>query len=52
MKAIHIHGRCRPDHLVYEEVPNPHPGQGPGGTEHREAGATAVLANPGQATLV
>ena len=28
MKAIRIHGRGGPDHLVYEEVPKPHPGPG------------------------
>jgi NADPH:quinone reductase-like Zn-dependent oxidoreductase len=28
MKAIRIHGRGGPDHLVYEEVPNPRPGPG------------------------
>src|SRR5260221_12348216 len=28
MKAIRIHGRGGPDHLVYEEVPQPHPGPG------------------------
>ena len=28
MKAIRIHGRGGPDHLVYEEVPKPHPGSG------------------------
>lgn len=28
MKAIRIHGRGGPDHLVYEEVPKPHPGRG------------------------
>jgi NADPH:quinone reductase-like Zn-dependent oxidoreductase len=26
MKAIRIHGRGGPDHLVYEDVPQPHPG--------------------------
>jgi NADPH:quinone reductase-like Zn-dependent oxidoreductase len=26
MNAIRIHGRGGPDHLVYEEVPKPHPG--------------------------
>src|SRR5512133_2383610 len=28
MKAIHIHGRGGPDHLVYEDTPKPHPGSG------------------------
>jgi NADPH:quinone reductase-like Zn-dependent oxidoreductase len=28
MKAIRIHGRGGPDQLVYEDVPQPHPGQG------------------------
>ena len=28
MKAIRIHGRGGPDHLVYEEVLKPHPGPG------------------------
>jgi NADPH:quinone reductase-like Zn-dependent oxidoreductase len=28
MKAIRIHGRGGPDHLVYEDVPQPHPGSG------------------------
>jgi NADPH:quinone reductase-like Zn-dependent oxidoreductase len=28
MKAIRIHGRGGPDHLVYEDVPRPHAGQG------------------------
>ena len=28
MKAIHIHGRGGPDHLVYEDAPRPHPGPG------------------------
>ncbi len=28
MKAIRIHGRGGPDHLVYDEVPKPHPGPG------------------------
>jgi NADPH:quinone reductase-like Zn-dependent oxidoreductase len=28
MKAIRIHGRGGPDHLVYEEVPQPQPGPG------------------------
>jgi NADPH:quinone reductase-like Zn-dependent oxidoreductase len=28
MKAIHIHGRGGPDHLVYEDAPQPHPGSG------------------------
>ncbi|MFI5272344.1 MAG: NADP-dependent oxidoreductase [Ktedonobacterales bacterium] len=28
MKAIRIHGRGGPDHLVYDEVPEPHPGPG------------------------
>ena len=28
MKAIRIHGRGDPDHLVYEDVPQPQPGPG------------------------
>ena len=28
MKAIRMHGRGGPERLVYEEVPQPHPGQG------------------------
>ena len=28
MKAIRIHGRGGPDHLVYEDAPQPHPGPG------------------------
>ncbi len=28
MKAIRIHGRGGPDRLVYEDVPQPHPGPG------------------------
>jgi NADPH:quinone reductase-like Zn-dependent oxidoreductase len=28
MKAIRIHARGGPDHLVYEDVPQPHPGSG------------------------
>ena len=28
MKAIHLHGRGGPDHLVYEDAPQPHPGAG------------------------
>src|SRR5512133_998064 len=28
MKAIHIHGRGGPNHLVYEDAPQPHPGSG------------------------
>ena len=28
MKAIPIHGRGGPDHLVYEDAPKPHPGPG------------------------
>ena len=28
MKAIRIHGRGGPEHLVYEDVPQPHPGAG------------------------
>src|SRR5207245_3603455 len=28
MKAIRIHGRGGPDHLVYEDAPQPHPGLG------------------------
>ncbi len=28
MKAIRIHGRGDPDHLVYEDAPQPHPGPG------------------------
>src|SRR5207247_1168510 len=28
MKAIRLHGRGGPDHLVYEDAPKPHPGLG------------------------
>jgi len=28
VKAIHLHGRGGPEHLVYEEAPQPHPGPG------------------------
>jgi hypothetical protein len=28
MKAILLHGRGGPEHLVYEDVPQPHPGPG------------------------
>ncbi len=28
MKAIRLHGRGGPDHLVYEDAPQPHPGPG------------------------
>jgi NADPH:quinone reductase-like Zn-dependent oxidoreductase len=28
VKAIHIHGRGGPEHLVYEDAPQPHPGLG------------------------
>src|SRR4029077_12376555 len=28
MKTIRIHGRGGPERLVYEDVPQPHPGQG------------------------
>src|SRR5215831_5347418 len=28
MKAIRIHGRGGPDHLVYEDAPQPHPAAG------------------------
>jgi NADPH:quinone reductase-like Zn-dependent oxidoreductase len=28
MKAIRIHGRGGPDHLIYEDAPEPHPGPG------------------------
>jgi NADPH:quinone reductase-like Zn-dependent oxidoreductase len=28
MKAIRIHGRGGPDHLVYEDAPQPSPGPG------------------------
>jgi NADPH:quinone reductase-like Zn-dependent oxidoreductase len=28
MKAIRIHGRGGPERLVYEDVPQPHPGPG------------------------
>ena len=28
MKAIRIHGRGGPDHLVYDDAPQPHPGPG------------------------
>ena len=42
MKAIRIHGRGGPDHLVYEDVPQPHPG--PGEVLVRVS-ATGVLVN-------
>ena len=42
MKAIRIHGRGGPDHLVYEDVPQPHPG--PGEVLVRVA-ATGVVVN-------
>lgn len=42
MKAIRIHGRGGPDHLVYEEAPMPHPG--PGEVLVRVA-AAAILVN-------
>jgi len=42
MKAIRIHGRGGPDHLLYEEVPRPPPA--PGEVLVR-VGATAVIAN-------
>src|SRR5260370_30100295 len=42
MKAIRIHGRGGPDHLVYEDVPQPHPG--PGEVLVRGS-ATGVLVN-------
>src|SRR5256714_5857553 len=28
MKAVRLHGQGGPDHLVYEDVPQPHPGPG------------------------
>jgi NADPH:quinone reductase-like Zn-dependent oxidoreductase len=28
MKAVRMHGRGGPDHLVYEDAPQPHPGPG------------------------
>ena len=28
MKAVRLHGRGGPDHLVYEDAPQPHPGLG------------------------
>ncbi len=42
MKAICIHGRGGPDHLVYDEVPRPHPG--PGEVLVRVA-ASGIIAN-------
>ena len=42
MKAIRIHGRGGPDHLVYEDVPQPHPGSG---EVLVRVTATAVIAN-------
>lgn len=42
MKAIRLHGRGGPDRLVYEDVPQPHPG--PGEVLVRVK-ATAVIAN-------
>src|SRR5260221_3086321 len=42
MKAIHIHGRGGPDHLVYEDAPQPHPGPGEGLVR---VYATGIIAN-------
>lgn len=42
MKAIRIHARGGPDHLVYEDVPQPHPGSG---EVLVRVTATAVIAN-------
>ncbi len=42
MKAIHIHGRGGPDHLVYEDAPQPHPGSG---EVLVRVYATAIIAN-------
>ena len=28
MKSVRIHGRGGPDHLVYEDAPQPHPAAG------------------------
>lgn len=42
MKAIRMHGRDSADHLLYEEVPKPHPG--PGEVLVRVA-ATAIIVN-------
>lgn len=42
MKAIRIHGRGGPEHLVYEDVPQPHPGQG---EVLVRVSATGVIAN-------
>jgi NADPH:quinone reductase-like Zn-dependent oxidoreductase len=42
MKAIRIHGRGGPDHLVYEEAPRPQPGPGEVLIRVR---ATAIIAN-------
>jgi NADPH:quinone reductase-like Zn-dependent oxidoreductase len=42
MKAIRIHARGGPDHLVYEDVPQPHPGSG---EVLVQVTATAVIAN-------
>ncbi len=42
MKAIRLHGRGGPDHLIYEDAPDPQPG--PGEVLVRVA-ATAIIAN-------
>ena len=42
MKAIRIHARGGPNHLVYEDVPQPHPGSG---EVLVRVTATAVIAN-------
>lgn len=42
MKAIRIHGRGGPERLVYEDVPQPHPGQG---EVLVRVSATGVIAN-------
>jgi NADPH:quinone reductase-like Zn-dependent oxidoreductase len=42
MKAVRLHGRGGPDHLVYEEAPQPHPGLG---EVLVRIAATAVIVN-------
>src|SRR6266550_254176 len=42
MKAVRLHGRGGPDHLVYEDAPQPHPGLGEGLVR---VYATGVIAN-------
>jgi NADPH:quinone reductase-like Zn-dependent oxidoreductase len=42
MKAVRLHGRGGPEHLVYEEAPQPHPGPG---EALAHVGASGVIAN-------